>query len=263
MKVIKQLPKLLKKAKLRLLQLHYECKVGHLGGNLSALDTIVSIFYKKSLEDVFVLSKGHAAGALYVALWVLDQLSDEELRSFYADNSKLAGHPKAGWHPEILFSTGSLGHGLGLAAGVALGRKLQKKPGQIYCLLSDGEWEEGSNWEALIFVAHHQLTNLTMLVDCNGIQCFGSIKEVASLEPLAEKIRSFAVNVVEIDGHDMMALDRELDMDSVVPKVIMLNTVKGKGISFMENQMAWHSLALTEGQYQQAAEEMRLVCETQ
>lgn len=256
------LAKLLKKSKLRLLQLHYEHKISHIGGNLSAIDAILSIFYKKSAEDLFVLSKGHSAGALYVVLWVLGQLSHQELESFYADHTKLAGHPKAGWHSEIPFSTGSLGHGFGLAAGVALGRRLQKKSGQVYCLLSDGEWEEGSNWEALIFAAHHKLSNLTILVDCNGMQSFGSVKDVASLEPLGDKIRSFAVNVLEINGHDLLALDMALKMESSIAKVLILNTVKGKGVSFMENQVSWHSLILNKEQYQQAKAEMEVACET-
>ena len=259
--LLDNLKSLIKNAKLRLLQLHYERKIGHLGGNLSALDTILSILYFKKPNDLFVLSKGHAAGALYIALWTLGQLTEDELNTFHSDNSKLAGHPVAGWHPNIPFSTGSLGHGLGLAAGVALGKKLKKENDQLYCLLSDGEWQEGSNWEALIFIAHHQLKNLTILIDFNGLQGFGSLQEIASLNTLENKLQAFNVEVLSINGHDLEAIDRALKTNAHLPKIIILQTINGKGVSFMENQMSWHYLTLNKAQYQQAHEELSNVCE--
>ena len=170
---------IVRKAKLRLLRLHHEKKVGHIGGNLSALDSILFLYHNVLKEnDIFVLSKGHSAGALYVALWSVGRVSDTDLESFHQDGSRLAGHPVCGWSPEIPFSTGSLGHGLSLAAGIALGKKMKNEAGKVFCLLSDGEWEEGSTWEALIFIAHRRMNNLTLLVDANGLQGFGKTMDI-------------------------------------------------------------------------------------
>jgi transketolase len=246
-----------KEAKIRLLRMHFESKVGHIGGNLSALDAMLFLHHAvMKQEDTFVLSKGHAAGALYVTLWSLGKLSDRDLESFHRDGTKLAGHPVAGWNEGIAFSTGSLGHGLPLAAGVALAKKIKHETGHVYCLLSDGEWEEGSNWEALIFIAHHQLSNMTMLIDANGLQGFGTTTEVASLEPLRDKLTAFDVDVMEINGHDHAELESALQTEPRKPKIIILHTIKGQGVSFMENSMAWHYLPLTEGQYQEAVREV-------
>jgi len=247
----------LKKAKLRLLRMHYESKIGHIGGNLSSLDAILYLHtVAMDATDLFVLSKGHSAGALYISHWMAGKLDESELDRFHRDGSRIAGHPVGGWHPGIRFSTGSLGHGLGLSAGVALARTLKGEQGRVFCLLSDGEWNEGSNWESLIFLAHHCLKNLTLLVDANGLQGFGATGEVATLEPLAEKFRSFALDVREINGHDHMALATALAAPATLPKVVILRTVKGKGVSFMENRMEWHYLPMTEEQYSRAVEEV-------
>ncbi len=162
------------KARLRLLRMHYESGVGHIGGNLSALDAMLYLHhYVMSTEDQFVLSKGHAAGALYVTLWSRGILKESDLRSFHKDGTLLSGHPPPGRLEDIPVATGSLGHGLPMACGMALARKLKNQPGKIFCLCSDGEWQEGSNWEALIFARHHQLSNLVVLVDVNGLQGLG------------------------------------------------------------------------------------------
>jgi len=248
---------LLKKVKLRLLRMHYESKIGHIGGNLSSIDAILFLHSKiMKEEDVFVLSKGHSAGALYVTLWAIGKLSDEDLKTFHEDGTKLAGHPVGGWMPDILFSTGSLGHGIGLSAGRALAKKLKLEEGMVYCLTSDGEWQEGSSWEALIFIAHHQLKNITLLIDANGLQGFGNTMEVASMELLADKFRSFDVTVLEIDGHNPEALSSALTTESLLPKIIILKTVKGNSISFMKGRMEWHYLPMTEAQYLKAVEEV-------
>lgn len=242
-------------AKKRLLEMHYHKKVGHIGGNLSALDTLMVLHHEiMSPEDKFILSKGHSAGALYIALWSIGRLSDNDLKTFHADNTKLAGHPMSGWLPEIPVGTGSLGHGVSLAAGIALGRKLANMPGHIYCLTSDGEWQEGSNWEALIFFAHQKLSNMTILIDCNGLQGFGNTHEVASMSDLHTKIASFNVNLVQVDGHNPEAINNAIQKNP--GSVIMLNTVKGAGISFMENRMEWHYLPLNEKQFEQALSEL-------
>src|ERR1700691_3151728 len=176
-------PELLLKAKLRLLQMHYESGVGHIGGNLSCFDILMTL-YHSVLEphDKFVLSKGHSAGALYVTLWSLGLLTDDDLKTFHKDGTRLSGHPPVHGISEIAFATGSLGHGLGLSAGVVLAKKLKGETGRVFCLTSDGEWNEGSNWEALIFSSHHRL-NVTLIVDLNGLQGFGRTRDVADLEP--------------------------------------------------------------------------------
>jgi len=241
---------LVKLAKRRLLQMHFEAKVGHIGGNLSCLDSLLVLHHRiLQPDDTFVLAKGHAAGALYITLWTRGILSDLDLKTFHRDNTLLAGHPIAGWSPHIPFATGSLGHGLPMALGLALGNRLQNKPGHIYCLTSDGEWQEGSNWEALIFAAHHKLENLTILVDENRLQGFGSTTEVASLESLGDKLKSFAVDVVVVDGHSSGEIEAVLRIRSSRPRIIIQRTIKGNGVSFMQNQVAWHYLPMTEEQY--------------
>jgi transketolase len=248
---------LVRKARLRLLQMHYESGVGHIGGDLSALDALLYVHLRiLTRDDTFVLSKGHAAGALYVTLWAVGQITDAELTQFHKDGTKLAGHPVVHWHPGIRFATGSLGHGLGLAAGVALGKRLRREGGNVYCLMSDGECEEGSTWESLIFARHQGLSNLVALIDANGLQGFGTTTEVASLEPLREKIGALGLRVEEIDGHAREALRAPLDVPRSGPLVVVLRTTKGHGVSFMEDRMEWHYLPMTESQYRQAMSEV-------
>ena len=244
-------------ARARLLQMHFEAGVGHIGGNLSALDAMLHLHQQvMGEEDVFLLSKGHSAGALYVALWAIGEISDDELKTFHRDGTTLAGHPVAKWHKRITFATGSLGHGFGLGAGVALGKRMRGEGGTVYCLLSDGECEEGSVWEAAMFAHHQKLANLVILVDANGLQGFGSTKEVASLEPLAPKFKALGLRVAEIDGHSTDALDRALSQRGEGPLVILLRTIKGRGVSFMEGRMEWHYLPLNEEQFRLASAEV-------
>ncbi len=237
--------------------MHYESGVGHIGGNLSALDTILVLFHQVLMkEDDFVLSKGHAAGALYIALWSLGRLSDNELRSFHKDNTFLPGHPPFNKFEEISFSTGSLGHGFPLAAGIALANRIKNERGHVFCLTSDGEWEEGSNWETLLFASHHNLFNLTVLIDANGLQGFGTTGEVASLEPLTKKLKGFEIDLFETNGHNADDLRDIIIQSSSRMRIIILRTIKGHGISFMENKMHWHYLPLTEKQYSLALKEV-------
>ncbi len=251
-----------RRAKLRLLEMHYESRVGHIGGNLSALDILVSLYHLVLREnDLFILSKGHAAGALYITLWSIGVLSDEDLRQFHKDSTRLSGHPPAHAIPEIVFATGSLGHGLGLAAGLALGKKLKQEPGKIFCLMSDGEWNEGSCWESLIFLSHHKL-NITIIVDCNGLQGFGTTREIADLEPLARKFQDFGVRTLNIDGHDMEGIRVALEDRAEGPLAIIAKTTKGCGVSFMEHEMQWHYLPLSDEQYQKARLEVNEECVT-
>ena len=253
----------------RLLEMHRTAGVGHLGGNLGCLDILAALFGHALHEgDQFVLSKGHAAGALYVTLWAHGRLTDDDLATFHRDGTRLAGHPPASGIPEIPFATGSLGHGPGLASGIALGWRLQGMSGHAFCLTSDGEWNEGSCWEALAFAVHHRLGNLTVVVDANGLQGFGSTREVMNLEPLAAKFRAFGADIIEVDGHDPVALATALTVPgregrgaetppvSGAPRVIVARTIKGKGVSFMEGRMEWHYLPLTDDLLAQALTEL-------
>lgn len=241
----------------RLLQMHHESGVGHIGGNLSAIDVLALLFNEHmAAEDAFVLSKGHSAGALYVALWSAGKLKDEDLRTFHRDGTLLAGHPPARGIAEIMFATGSLGHGLSLAAGTALAKRLKGESGHTFCLTSDGEWQEGSTWEALIFAAHRKLGNLTVLVDHNGLQGFGGTHDVASMHPLQERLEGFDVDLQVVPGHDLDAMRTALAKPSDQLRIIVLETTKGKGVSFMEDRMEWHYLPLKEPHYALAIEEL-------
>ena len=247
-----------RQARLRLLQMHYESRVGHIGGNLSCLDAMMAVMHvAMAPEDLLVLSKGHSAGALYVCLWSLGKLSDDELRTFHKDGTRLSGHPPPNSIPEVLFATGSLGHGLSLAAGLALGRRLKGEEGRVYCVMSDGEWQEGSNWEALIFVIHHRLP-VTIVVDANGLQGFGGTMEIASQNSLVPQFRSHGVRTDEVDGHDQAAIGELLSSGQDGPRALVANTRKGYGVSFMENRMEWHYLPLTDDLYAQAIQELTI-----
>jgi transketolase len=255
-------PELLLKARLRLLQMHYESGVGHIGGNLSCLDILMALYHNVlGPLDRFVLSKGHSAGAVYVTLWSLGLLSDGDLKTFHKDGTRLSGHPPVHGIPEIPFATGSLGHGLSLAAGLALAKKLKGEKGRLFCLTSDGEWNEGSNWEALIFSHHHRL-NLTLIVDLNGLQGFGRTCDVADLEPLAGKFRAFRLHTLEVDGHNLEAVTAALRQDGDGPTVVVAKTKKGHGVSFMEGLLESHYLPLSQESYQQAVEQLTSLCVT-
>ena len=249
-------------ARKRLLQMHFESGVGHIGGNLSALDAMLVVFHEYlSGEDKFILSKGHSAGALYTTLWSLGRLRDQDLKQFHKDDTLLAGHPPAKGIADIQFATGSLGHGLSLAAGTALAFKLKGSDTRVVCLTSDGEWQEGSTWEALIFACHHRLFNLTVMVDHNNLQGFGSTADVASMSPLWDRLQGFDVDLQIIDGHDPDAIRAALEGESHRLRVIILRTVKGHGVSFMENRMEWHYLPLSEAQFKMAIAEISSLTE--
>jgi len=254
-------PELYLRAKRRLLQMHYESGVGHIGGNLSSFDILMTLYHEVLAdEDVFVLSKGHAAGALYITLWSTGVLSEKDLQTFHKDGTRLSGHPPLSGIPSILFATGSLGHGLSLASGLALARKLKHERGRVFCLMSDGEWNEGSNWEALIFLKHHGLNNLMLIVDLNGMQGMGATHDIADIAPLADKFRLFGLNTVEVDGHDWSSLATALRSQQRGPWAIVARTKKGHGVSFMEDRFEWHYLPLREDQYRQAVLEIGTEC---
>jgi transketolase len=250
-------PSIVLKAKKRLLQMHFESGVGHIGGNLSCLETLLVLYHQVlQKDDLFILSKGHAAGALYIALWTKGLLTEEDLKNFHGEKTFISGHPAPRWSEDILFATGSLGHGFPLAAGVVLAKKLKKEPGRVFCLMSDGEWQEGSNWEALIFAVKKELYPLTLIIDANGLQGFGKTQDIGGLEPYAEKFRAMGMPVETVDGHDPAALEKALNRPYPGLRTIIANTRKGNGVSFMQDQMEWHYKPLTEPLYRQALEEL-------
>lgn len=248
-----------RQATLRLLEMHFEAGVGHIGGNLSVLPLMLGLMHDvMGAEDRLVLSKGHAAGALYVTLWTLGLLTDADLKTFHRDGTLLAGHPPAVGLAGVDFATGSLGHGLPLACGLALGARLRGESRRIFCVTSDGEWNEGSMWEGLILAVHRKLDGLTVVIDVNGLQGFGRTVEVANLEPLAERFSAFGAEVMEVDGRQPGELTARLLSAGRTgrPLVVLARTTKGSGVSFMENRMEWHYLPMTSEQYQQALMEV-------
>ena len=237
--------------------MHFESKACHIGSNLSCIDILIVLFHKLiSSNDKFILSKGHSAGALYIALWSIGILKDSDLVTFNQDDTLLAGHPLPNEIKNISFSTGSLGHGLSLSAGIALSKKIKSTKGQVFCLTSDGEWQEGSTWEALIFSCHHNLDNLTIIVDHNNLQGFGSTNDVASMSPLNKIINGLNLEVITIDGHSPEEILSALKKKQNKCRMIILETKKGNGVSFMENKMEWHYLSLNKDQYNQAIQEV-------
>lgn len=247
----------LHRAKRRLLQLHHDAGCGHLGGNFSCIDALMTLHHRvMGPDDRFVLSKGHSAGALYATLWTLGKLSDADLATFTRDDSLLPGHPSGSGIHGLLFSTGSLGHGPSLAAGVALAARYARRDHRVFCLCSDGEWQEGSCWEALTFAVHHRLDNLTILVDQNGLQGFGTTTEVISCADLSPRIAAFGAIVRRVDGHDPNAIAEALGLPhDGAPLVLVLDTVKGRGFHF-EARLESHYLPLTREQYMSAREKM-------
>ena len=233
-----------------------EAKSGHPGGSLSAADIITALYFdimnikpedpKWENRDRFVLSKGHAAPALYSALAERGYFSTDELSKLRKTGAMLQGHPDMKGTPGVDMSTGSLGQGLSAANGMALAGRLDGRSYRVYALLGDGELEEGQVWEAAMTSAHYRLDNLTAFVDHNGLQIDGPIRKVMSPEPIPDKFRAFGWNVIGIDGHDMkQIIDAVGSAKSVKgkPTMIVAETIKGKGVSFMENQVGWHGSA--------------------
>lgn len=245
----------LRSAKLRLLKMHRETNSGHLGGNFSCVDALMALYHLvlKS-DDRFILSKGHSAGALYVTLWSLGKLSESDLETFSGDNTRLPGHPSGYGIPGLLFSTGSLGHGPSLAAGLAIAAKHRNSDRRIFCLCSDGEWQEGSCWEALTFSVHNRLNNLTIIIDQNGLQGFGKTEEVISCGDLTNRLSSFGACVHRIDGHNVEEIVHALNSASAAqPSLVIMDTTKGRGLHF-EGRIESHYLPLSEEQYRIACE---------
>ncbi len=246
----------------RLLQMIYEGKTGHTGGALSSVDILVSLYYAVMITDPknskwperdrFILSKGHSVEGLYCILADKGFFPEEELRTFSQYGSRLIGHPSMKV-PGIEANTGALGHGLSIGVGTALGLKLDNKPQRVFVLMGDGELAEGSIWEAAMSASNYKLDNLTGIIDRNGLQISGNTEGVMALECLKAKWEAFGWAVTEADGHDFEALIKNLNMVCPgQPHLIIAQTTKGKGVSFMENNAKWHHGAPTDEQLEQA-----------
>jgi transketolase len=240
--------------------------VGHIGSALSVVDIIVGLYngilrhnrFDDPDRDRFILSKGHAALALYAALYLKGWMTETELNTYCSDNSLLGLHPDHALQG-IDFSTGSLGMGLSMGVGAALAARMQGSGRRVFVLMSDAECNEGSTWEAIMFAAHHRLANLIAIVDLNGQQAFGYTDQVLSLTPMTERWQAFNWDVHEIDGHRVEAIIRAiagLDHRAGKPHVLIARTTFGKGVSFMENLIKWHYLPMTDAEYQQAIKEI-------
>ena len=231
----------------------HRAKSSHLGSSFSMAE-LLAVLYTRILRvdpnnpewddrDRFILSKGHACAALYVVLAERSFFPQTWLDEFYQDGGHLAGHATHVGVPGVEFSTGSLGHGLPVSCGMALAAKMDGRSHRVFTLLSDGECDEGSNWEAALFAPHHKLDNLTVIIDYNKIQSLGTVKEVLDLEPFADKWKAFGWAVVEIDGHNLEQIEkalRTLPAAAGKPTCVIAHTVKGKGVSFMEDKLLWH-----------------------
>ena len=246
----------------------YNAKSGHPGGSLSIADLLTYLYFEKMNvnssdpedpdRDRFVLSKGHCAPALYAVLALKGYFSDKELKSLRHIGAMLQGHPCI--HTKgIDMSSGSLGQGISAACGMALAGKLDGKSYKVYTVLGDGEVEEGQVWEAAMFASHKNLDNLIAVVDNNGLQIDGPISEVCSPEPITDKFAAFGWHVITMDAHDFDSIEKafaEAETISGKPVAITQKSIKGKGVSFMENQVSWHGSAPNKEQYEQAMKEL-------
>ena len=247
----------------------HSAKSGHPGGSLSAADIFTYLFFEelnidpknpdKADRDRFVLSKGHTAPGYYAALANRGFFPVEDLTTLRHVGSYLQGHPDKKHIPGVDMSSGSLGQGISAAVGMALSAKLSNDDYRVYTLLGDGEIQEGQVWEAAMFASHRKLDNFVAIVDNNGLQIDGAVDDVCSPYPIDEKFKAFGFNVIEVDGHDFDALKAAFDEAKQTkgqPTAIIAKTVKGKGVSFMENQCSWHGTAPNDEQYAQAMEEL-------
>ena len=246
----------------------YNAKAGHPGGSLSAAD-VFAYLYEKEMRvnpkepkwddrDRLVLSKGHCAPGLYAALAYKGFFPVEDLKTLRHIDSYLQGHPNMNTVPGIDMSTGSLGQGISVAVGMAKGAKFLGKDVNVYSVLGDGEIEEGQVWEAMMFAHQYKLDHLCIIIDCNGLQIDGPCSEVMSAEPIDEKVKAFGFDVITIDGNDFDDLEKAFDAfhKSNKPFAIIMKTVKGKGVSYMENQVGWHGKAPNEEEYNIAMAEL-------
>ena len=247
----------------------YNAKSGHPGGSLSIAEILAVLYFNQMNideenpnakgRDRLVLSKGHTSPALYSALAQRGFLEYEELKTFRKLNSRLQGHPDMKKTPGVDYTTGSLGQGLSIANGMAMASKLDSEGVRVYCICGDGEIQEGQIWEAAMTSAHYKLDNLCVIIDNNNLQIDGAVTNVMSVYPIDEKFKSFGFEVINVDGHNIGELIKAFESAKKIkgkPTAIIANTIKGKGVSFMENEAGWHGKAPNEEQYKQAISEI-------
>jgi len=257
------------KVRMGIVESTHAAKAGHPGGSLSSADMFAYLYFrelnidpkqpKMATRDRFVLSKGHTAPGLYAALSLRGFFPWEDLKTLRQIGSHLQGHPNMNLTPGVDMSTGSLGQGVSTAAGMALAARYQGNPCRVYTLLGDGEIEEGQVWEAMMFASHYKLDNLCAIIDNNGLQIDGPTAEVMDSGDIAEKLRAFGFAVAEINGHDFDEIEAAFARareTKGVPFAIVMHTVKGKGVSYMENQVGWHGKAPNDAEYEQAMAEL-------
>lgn len=268
--LVDQLKSIARDCRIDILEMLEKAGSGHPGGSLSAIDIITTLFFSEMKmdpknphwedRDRFILSKGHGVPALYAVLSKKGVIPHDELKTLRQVNSRLQGHPDRVMMPVVEASTGSLGQGLSIAQGVALGLKLQKKDARVFCMMGDGETQEGQPWETAMSAPKFKLNNLVLFIDCNNGQIDGHVKDVMDLEPLAEKWRSFRWAVHEINGHNYEEILNVLDLarkETDKPTCVIARTVKGKGVSFMENDIGWHGVTPTKEQLERALKDVR------
>ena len=267
---IKELKELCKENRQNILKMVYNAQSGHIGGSLSSVEIMTVLFHKcmKTMpewtedknfadRDRFVLSKGHVSPIYYSNLAQLGYFPKEKLMTFRKFDSKLQGHP-ATFCPGIDAATGSLGQGLAIACGMAMGLKLNNSPANVFVLMGDGELQEGSVWEAFMDAPARHLNNLVAIIDRNRLQIDGCTENIKPLDDLAQKLRAFNWNVIETDGHNISAVYESIELakTSAHPTVIIANTIKGKGVSFMENNAGWHGKAPKKEEFEAAMKEL-------
>ena len=261
---IENLKRLANENRKRIVRMIHDAKAGHPGGSLSVIDMLTAIYemdvdFNSEKRSKVVLSKGHTVPAQYAELCSKGIIPEEELSTFRKVNSRLQGHPYTGTIPEVDATTGLLGQGLSIAVGMAIAKKNNNDNHHVYAILGDGEMQEGQIWESLLQAAHYKLDNLIVVIDYNKLSSFDNVNESMNLEPLVEKIKAFNFHMIEIDGNNMEQVVDALNEAFTIndkPIAIISNTIKGKGISFMENNPKWHSGAISDEEYEIAMKDL-------
>jgi transketolase len=256
MSAVSKMAEIRRRTVVSILQMYKQANAGHIGSSLSCIEILLDVLLNRAAStDKLLLSKGHAAAALYASLAEAGRLDPALLSTFYQDGTWLSAHPPTNRQiAEIPFGTGSLGHGLSLATGLALAERLKKRNGRVFCVVSDGDCQEGSTWEAALFAAHHRLDNLTLVVDRNHLQGFGTTEAVMELEPFVDKWSCFGFDTVHCqNGNSFAALTTAYEsLKPGKPHCIVAETTKGHGVSFMAGKMEWHYLPMNDAQYARA-----------
>lgn len=257
----------IKEIRKSILNMIYKAKTSHIGTAFSIVEILYTLYFhilnidpqlpEKSDRDKFILSKAHGSAALYATLAERGFFSKDLLNSYCQNNGALPGHLDKDAVAGVEISAGSLGHGLPIAVGIALANKRLNNPGRIYCIIGDGEANEGSIWEAMMLASTHKLDNLTMIIDYNKIQSFGNTNEIIDQSNIAERCRAFGFQTYEVEGHNISKLIKTFKADfNNKPKAIIAHTTKGRGVSFMENNLAWHYKSPSEAELEQALKEI-------